>query len=395
MSTVIENKVLVENKALYGEIMQKAKRIGEAAELGAMEADRNSTISQCVADIIREEEIHRLILPKEFGYPQLDWRTFVDMVSTVGYYNLSASWLTYFFSAHNSWVCYYPKHIRDEVINQGGFVADVFAPVGKVEPVEGGYVVSGTYHFVSGINFCDWVGVGAMMQFEDNDKPERVGILLKVSDLELIKNWDPLGLRGTGSNTLIVKEVFVKPDAILRFSKIIEKSQPPYEDFDQDYLYYNTPFYPGFYVGFAAMAVGGAERVVEEFEKHTTSRVRFSGVNEKDSPTSQRVLAKLKIELLSAKALLTEYINMMETDKGGPYEGAKYKAIRAEIIEKCTQIGVRAMLTLGGHALLKGHPVELFTRDLIAIGTHITSLYEDGMLGYGRHLFGVNTNIQG
>ncbi|MEK4078695.1 acyl-CoA dehydrogenase family protein [Solibacillus sp. FSL K6-1126] len=386
---------VVENKDLYEEIMQKAKRIGEAAELEAIEADHNSTISPRIADIIREEEIHRLILPKEFGYPQLDWRTFVDLVSTVGYHNLSAAWLTYFFSAHNAWVCYYPKHIRDEVINQGGFVADVFAPIGKVEKAEGGYLVSGKYNFVSGINYCDWVGVGAMMKFDDSEKPERVGILLKVSDLEVVKTWDSLGLRGSGSNTLIVDNIFIKPDAILRFSKIIENSHPPYEDFDQDYLYYNTPFYPGFYVGFAAMAVGGAERVLDEFEKHTAGRVRFSGVNEKESPTSQRVLSELKLELLSAKTLLNEYINMMQTDKGGSYEGAKYKAIRAKVIDKCTQIGVKSLLTLGGHALLKGHPVELFSRDLIAIATHITSLYEDGILGYGRHLFGVNTNIQG
>lgn len=386
---------VVEKVALYESIMKKAKRIGEAAELEALEADHNSTISQRIVDIIREEEIHRLILPKEFGHPQLDWRTYVDLVKTVGYYNLSAAWLTYFFSLHNAWVCYYPKHIRDEVINQGGFVADIFAPISKVEPVEGGYLVSGRYNFVSGINFCDWVGVGAMMKFEDSEKPERVGILLKVADLELIKNWDSLGLRGSGSNTIIADKVFVKPDAILRFNKIIEKSQPPYEDFDQDYLYYNTPFYPGFYVGFAAMAVGGAERVVAEFEKHTLGRIRFSGINEKNSPTSQRVLAKLKMELLSAQCLLEEYIKNMEADKGGPYEGAKYKAIRAEIIDKCTQIGFKALLTLGAHALLKGHPVELFTRDLIAISTHITSLYEDGILGYGRHLFGVETNIQG
>ena len=384
-----------ENRTLYQEIMQKAKRIGEAAESEAIEADRNSTISPRIANMIREEGINRLILPKEFGHPQLDWRTFVDMVSTVGYYNLSAAWLTYFFSAHNAWVCYYPKHIRDEVINQGGFVADVFAPIGKVESVEGGYIVSGKYNFVSGINYCDWVGVGAMMQSEDSERPERVGILLKVSDLEIVRTWDSLGLRGSGSNTLIVDDVFVKPEAILRFNKIIEKSQPPYENFDQDYLYYNTPFYPGFYVGFAAMAVGGAERVVDEFEKHTAGRVRFSGVKEKESPTSQRVLAELKLELISAKSLLTEYITMMETDKDGPYEGAKYKAIRALIIEKCTQIGVKALLTLGGHALLKGHPVELFSRDIIAIATHITSLYEDGIMGYGRHLFGVKTNIQG
>jgi len=386
---------VVEKKALYEEFMQKAKRIGEAAELEAIEADHNSTISQRIADIIREEEIHRLILPKEFGFPQLDWRTFADMVSTVGYHNLSTAWLTYFFSVHNAWVSYYPKHIRDEVINQGGFVADVFAPIGKVTPVEDGYIVSGRYNFVSGINYSDWVGVGAMMQFEDSDKPERVGVLLKVSDLEVVKTWDSLGLRGSGSNTLIVDDIFVKPDAILRFSKIIEKSQPAYEDFDQDYLFYNTPFYPGFYIGFAAMAVGGAERVLDEFEKHTAGRVRFSGINEKDSPTSQRVLSVLKIEMLTIKGLLSEYITMMETDKGGPYEGAKYKAIRATIIDKCTNIGVKALLTLGGHALLKGHPVELFTRDLIAVGTHITSLYEDGILGYGRDLFGVDTKIQG
>ena len=140
---------LNENKALYEEIMQKAKRIGEAAELEAIEADHNSTISPRIAELIREEEVHRLILPKEFGHPQLDWRTFSDFVSTVGYHNLSAAWLSYFFSCHNAWVCYYPKHIRDEVINQGGFVADVFAPIGKVEPAEGGYTVSGKYNFVS------------------------------------------------------------------------------------------------------------------------------------------------------------------------------------------------------------------------------------------------------
>lgn len=387
--------LLTENKNLYDEIMNKAKRIGQAAELEAMEAEKNSTISQNVADIIRQEEIHRLIWPKEYGHPQIDWRTFVDMVSTVGYHNLSAAWLTYFFSAHNAWVNYYPKEIRDEIFEQAGFVADVFAPIGKVEPCEGGYTISGTYNFVSGINYSDWVGVGAIMKFDDNEKPERVGILLKVSDLTIEKTWDSLGLRGSGSNTLIVDNVFIKPDAILRFSNIIKNSQPQEENFDENYLYFNTPFYPGFYVGFAAMAIGGAERVVEEFEKHTAGRVRFSGVKEKESPTSQRVLSELSLELLTVKSLMTEYITMMETDKGGNYEGAKYKAIRAKIIDKCAHIGVKSLLTLGGHALLKGHPVELFSRDLIAIATHITSLYEDGIHGYGRHLFGVDTGIQG
>lgn len=67
---------VVENKSLYEEMMQKARRIGQAAELEAAEADANSTISPAISQLIRDEEIHRLILPKEFGHPQLDWRTF-------------------------------------------------------------------------------------------------------------------------------------------------------------------------------------------------------------------------------------------------------------------------------------------------------------------------------
>ena len=391
--------VILNNRtSLYEEMMEKATRIGKLAEEQAAQADIEATISPEVAQLIRDEQIHRLILPKEYGHPQLDWTTFVDLVSTVGYYNLSAAWITYFFSAHNAWVCYLPKELRNEIIESEGFVADVFAPIGKVEKCEGGYRVSGTYHFVSGINYSDWVGVGAFMKFDGSDKQERVGIVLKVSDLEIVKNWDALGLRGSGSNTLIVDNVFVKEEAILRFNKIIACSQPPEaatESYDEDYLYYNTPFYPGFYVGFAAMAVGGARRVVDEFAKHTAGRVRFSGVKENESPSSQRVLAELHMELEAVEGLMRQYIHLMERDKGGNYEGPRYKAIRASIIDKSTNIGVKALITLGGHALLKGHPVEIMTRDLIAIATHITSLYEDAVTGYGRHLFGIETNIQG
>jgi len=45
-------------------------------------------------------------------------------------------------------------------------------------------------------------------------------------------------------------------------------------------------------------------------------------------------------------------------------------------------------LTLGGAALAKGDTVEIFTRDILAVATHITSLYEDSVTAYGKNLFG-------
>jgi len=377
---------------LYEQLMASATKIGKIAEAEALEADKNATVSQNVINAIREEQIHRLLLPKEYGFPQIDFWTYADLIKKVSYHNLSAGWLACFYSLHNAWVSYLPKDFRDEVIASDGFVADVFAPVGQIEECEGGYLISGQWNFVSGILYSEWVALGVLMHFDNPNLKEGAGVCVRVSDLTIKENWDSLGVRGSGSHTVIADKVFVKKEAILRMSNMQEQSRPPEaalgQGYDKDYLYYDMPWFPGFYIGFASMAVGGAERVVEEFRKQTVGRVRMNGTNEHESPTSQRVLAEISMELKAAQALLNEYIAQMYRDKDQPYNEAEYKAMRASLIRKCVNIAVRSLLTLGGHAVLKGHPIELFTRDLLTVGTHLSSLYEDAVNIYGKKLFG-------
>jgi len=384
---------------LYEKLMASAEKIGKIADSEAVEADKNATVSENVINAIREEEIHRLLLPKDYGFPQIDFWTYADLIKKVSYYNVSAGWLTCFYSLHNAWVSYLPKNLRDEVVASAGFVADVFAPVGTIEEVEGGYLISGQWNFVSGILYSDWVALGVNMKFDNSDEPEGAGVCVKVSDLTIKYNWDSLGIRGSGSHTVIADKVFVKKEAILRLNHMYEQSRPPEaadgQAYDRDYLYYDMPWYPGFYIGFASMAVGGAERVVEEFRKHTEKRVRLNGAKEHESATSQRVLAEISMELKSAQGLLNEYIAQMYRDKDQPYNEAEYKAMRALLIRKCVDIAVRSLLTLGGHAVLKGNPVELFTRDLLTVGTHLSSLYEDAVDIYGKKLFGLPGFVRG
>lgn len=389
----------LDKTAVYEDLMARATRIGELAEAESAQAEIDATISQNVADAIRKEGIHRLLLPKEYGELQIDFKTYSDLIRKVSYYNLSAAWLTCFYSLHNAWVSYLPKPFRDEVVASEGFVADVFAPMGQLEEVEGGYLLSGKWNFVSGILYSDWVALGALVDFSGTGKKEGAGICVPVKDLKIEKNWNPLGLRGSGSNTVIAENLFVKHEQILRMSNMQESSRPPEAatgaDYDKDYVFYDTPWFPGFYIGFASMAVGGAERVVEEFKKNTEKRVRMTGVHENESPTSQRVLAEITMELHAVKALLNEYITNMEKDGDQPYDAGKYKAIRAALIEKSCNIGYRSMLTLGSQAILKGHPVELFSRDLIAIATHKSSLYQDAVNAYGKELFGFDIPDRG
>ena len=135
------------------------------------------------------------------------------------------------------------------------------------------------------------------------------------------------------------------------------------QDYDEDYLYYNAPFHPAFYVGFPAMAIGGAERVIETFKKYTKDRIRGFGEAEKESSRSQRVIALVSIKLVTAKSLMGKYITLLETDTGQHWP-SEYKMIRSEIIQLCVDIAVKCLLTLGTSALLKRNPIEMITRDL-------------------------------
>jgi alkylation response protein AidB-like acyl-CoA dehydrogenase len=379
--------VKVSDAQIYQNIIDGAKRVGQLAEKEALQAEENSTISQNVVKTIVEEGINKLILPKEYGYPQIDFTTFADMVKTVGYYNLSAAWLTYFYALHNAWVPFLSKKRMDEIVNDGGLLADIFAPVGKVERCEGGYLLSGKWNYVSGVNHAEWVGLAAIYQFEGENQPDRLALVTRVSDLTVIKDWNSMGLRGSGSNTVIADKLFIPEDMTFRFSEMIMNRKPLKVEIDEDYLYYNVPFFSAFYVGFPAMAIGAAERVLDEYKERTSKRIRLYGTKESESPNAQRILAELAVKHKTSVGLMKEYINMLDTDNG-QYNPGEYNAIRVTIIQNCIDIAVKATLALGASAILKGSPLEMITRDLMAIATHITSLYDDGMEAYGQSLFG-------
>lgn len=387
-------KINISEEKTYAEIMASAKKIGMIAEEEAVEADENATISQNVVDAIIESGINRLVIPKEYGHPQIDFTTFADMVKTIGYYNLSAAWVTYFYPLHNSWAAFLPRHRMDEIYNDGGLLADIFAPVGKVKKVDGGFMLNGKWNFVSGVNFSEWISVGAMFHKEGQEIPEHIGLCMRVSELKVIQNWNSLGLRGSGSNSVVAENLFVPDDMVIYFSEIIRNRKPDNADNDEDYLYYNVPFFSAFYVGFPAMSIGAAERIINEFISRTKKRVRFDGSNEGQSAKSQRVAAEMALNLKTAKGLLKEYINMLETDEE-QFSPGEYNGIRARIIKDCQEIANRAVSTLGASALAKGQPLEMMMRDLMAISTHMTSLYEDGIDNYGKYLFGVETKVLG
>ncbi|WP_017549740.1 acyl-CoA dehydrogenase family protein [Salinicoccus carnicancri] len=379
------------------ELLEGARRVGELAESQAHQAEENASVSREVVDLMKEVGITKMMIPENQGGPGTSLKTFVKVLRTVSNYNVSAAWLSFLYPLHNMLPAYLPQEGQDKVYKDGGLIADIFAAVGTAERVEGGYRVSGKWNFVSGVNHADWVGVG--VKFEDESGKSKVILpIIPIEQLEVVVNWDTFGLRGSGSNQVNADNVFVSDEMIFDVDKAVETRRPHEENYEKDYPLYHVPLFPAFYFGFPVMAVGAAERMIEEFKNATEKRVRLmDGVRESESPRSQRVIAEITTEFKVAEALLDKYMTLLEDyEKNGcETPNSEFFALRTKIIKNTVDIGTRILLTLGGGALYKGGPIELFYRDLMSLATHKTSLYEDAVAAYGQDLFGFDSNVRG
>lgn len=372
------------------ELIEKAKEAGQLAESEIVESEINASVSQNFVNMLIDTGITRAMLPKEYGGPQISLRGLGEIVRTISYHNISAAWVGYFYPLHNSLAAHLPQEGRDEIVNSGDLIADIFPPIGQVTVVDGGIRLTGTYNYVSGVNFAEWIGLGAIAQLPESDRPEFIMGLVRKDEVKVNENWDTFGLRGSGSNQVVATDVFIPSSRIIRLEVANDTRRPPAgSNYDPDYPYYHVPYFSAFYIGFPNMALGGAKRLIDEYKKRTEARVRIYGNNEKESPRSQRTLAHLLLEYKKANGLLEQYYDLLETyETEGPYEKGEFAAIRAEIIKICQDIVTTVMVSLGGSSLKKNDIIEVIVRDMIAVATHTTSLYEDALYTYGRNLYG-------
>jgi len=378
------------------EFMRRAHIIGQLGEEDADESDKNCRASSRVIQAIKDAQIADLWKPKIYGGLGVDLKSYNEIIRTVSRYNVTAGWLTYFYSIHEVWVGYMEPEGREKVFNDGGLVADVLAPVGQVEKVGDDYKLSGQWNFASGVLDAGWIGLGAVTQLPDGDAPEYCIFVLPVSDCEIIENWDVMGMRGTGSNGVLVKDLTIPPHMILPAGRVLGTGKPMGGNYDAAEPIYRMPFLPFFAGFFPTVALGGAERIVEEFQQRTENRVRvFTGNSSAVSTSSApRVLAELKMRFFEMEGLVERYqkqlADWLEEDHvvNTAEEKAMMFGLRGAIAKGAVDIAVQATQMLGGTALYKGDPVELFTRDLMVLSAHGSHLYEDAMTTYGGALFG-------
>ena len=343
-----------------------------------------------VADFIANGFM-RLCQPQRYGGYELGWDVVCEIGQALARGCGSQAWIQHIFNGHVQFACGFPLQAQDDVwgINPDAQIAASFDPVGNARPVAGGAMYSGRHAFSSGIDHAQWVICGGRIVAADG-APQRCFFLLPKDDVRVIDDWFSLGLAGTGSNSFEVAEVFVPEHRILTWADFEAGTGP-------GSLVNLAPIYrlpPGsMSVGFAACAIGVAQGFLDEYLSYTRPR-KSRGVPVAASMGTQMGAgtASAQIDAAALVCLDSARRSMDAVERGVEVTIVDQLRCRRDAAFSC-KLALDAVTPLfsaaGGRVLDRGNALQRRFRDLLAVTSHHSLVWDIAVANYGRHLLGI------
>jgi 3-hydroxy-9,10-secoandrosta-1,3,5(10)-triene-9,17-dione monooxygenase len=144
--------------------------------------------------------------PKAWGGFELDPQDFFRMQMAIAESCMSTAWAGGIVAVHAYQIALMEHQAQVDVWGEDIHtrISSSYAPMGKVEPVEGGFRFSGRWGWSSGCDHCTWALLGGILP----DGTYRT-FLVPRSDYRIEDTWNSMGLQGTGSNDIVVEDAFV------------------------------------------------------------------------------------------------------------------------------------------------------------------------------------------
>jgi 3-hydroxy-9,10-secoandrosta-1,3,5(10)-triene-9,17-dione monooxygenase len=190
-------------------LIERARSLIPALRQRSKQAAAERHLPQETIDDFCRLELTRCLQPAMFGGFASDYRVFSKMLRTLAQGCGSSAWIAAVHGEHNWVVGNFPEEAQRDVWgdNPNAVASASVAPNGSAEAVAGGHRLSGRWGFASGCDHAQWILLGSMTK--GSGAPESRMFLLPMSQVEVIDDWDVMGLCGTGSKSIIAKDVVV------------------------------------------------------------------------------------------------------------------------------------------------------------------------------------------
>jgi 3-hydroxy-9,10-secoandrosta-1,3,5(10)-triene-9,17-dione monooxygenase len=373
-------------KALIPQLRDRASSTEELRRLPA-ETERD----------LHDSGLFRVVQPKRVGGSEFDYVALVDCADALGQGDASVAWNFANLASHHWMLGMFDARAQDLVWNKdaNALIASSFIfPAGRARKAEGGYQLSGSWPFSSGVDSSEWNMLASVVSSDDEaDGIEYRIFLLNKRDYKIKDTWNAIGLRGTGSNDVEVEDAFVAEPMTLAVSDL-DGGPTPGSAVNPNALY-ALPVFSLFPYVLSGVALGNAQACLDDYvdvARHRASTYNRAKIG--DLQSTQIKIAEASAKIDAARLIMRSNCMdaMTEARRGHvPDIPAKTRLRRdgAYSVNLCTEAVSLLFAASGARGLTMTGALQRQFRDAHAINSHLAFNFDAAGTNYGRVALGL------
>jgi 3-hydroxy-9,10-secoandrosta-1,3,5(10)-triene-9,17-dione monooxygenase len=383
--------------ATGGDLLDRVREIGPVLAAGVAEGERERRLPEPTVRAVDDAGLTRLWTQRRYGGLEADVRALSLVTRELARHCPSTAWVVNNVNGSNLLAARFPRAAQDEVFaaDPGVRLASVFVAPGTAVAVPGGYRISGSWPYATGIRHDRW----AVLLAREPGAEGGLSVLLPVAELTVLDTWHTVGMRATGSHTVRADDVFVPAHRVISSAEQLnrdnatDRTRPPL---------LRTAAVAAMAVICASVVLGAAQaglaHVVEQAPGRAIAASRYSRAT--GSPAFVAALGGTALRLDAAELHLDRAAGVLDAAAAAA-EGvpeAELRRIRADVgqvVRLATTALDELLWAHGAGAFAETSPLQRFWRDANTAARHAVLNPLVSRELYGGAFFGLDPVVPG
>jgi alkylation response protein AidB-like acyl-CoA dehydrogenase len=314
---------------------------------------------------LKQLGIYRSATPERFGGETMPPARFLDLIERISAVDGSTGWVASF-GSQLIYLGSLPLETQAKLYSDGPDVvfAGALFPVHHATPTDRGFLVNGRWKFASGCMAADIICVG--IQGDDTTSGKPRGALVRPERLEIVQDWDVIGMQGTGSFDLVAEDVEVD-----REWTFIRGGEPVIDE----------PLYRYPAITYAAqvlsvVSAGVARAALDFAEEVGSGRASITGAPKLADRAYYRTgIAEAEATLRSARAYFYEvtgeaWQSLVDGGVVSDEQNAHLRLSAAHLARTASQVVHQVVSLSGTAAIRQDHPLPALLNDALVPQEH-------------------------
>jgi alkylation response protein AidB-like acyl-CoA dehydrogenase len=372
-------ELIKDNTATGPDAVRCARELVPLLAAEAAQGERDRRITGTAFAAMHDAGLLSLCIPREHGGREADWRTNLDVCAELARGDGAAGWVAAILNIADWIGALFPAAVRAEVFSapQNHCCGVLIPRHGAAVRAPGGFqVADALWPFGSASWHASWCAFNLPVVDDAGTLVDQVLAMVPMGEVEIVDDWHTTAVRGTGSNSLRLRNVFIPEHRTLPVAPLVTGAYAV-ESMAERGVLYRCALAPTFGFAITGPLLGLAQAAIDAaLGRVATRSIAYTVYTSQATATITHLQlgeAQLKVDsarlhLYRAADEVTAWAERREVMP--PTDRARAKADFGWATRLCYEAGELVAAACGGSAIAEKDPLQRILRDLRALSTH-------------------------